>query len=78
MKKNERGQVAVLATGIIGLFIFVIVATALLPALANQVSADINGGVTNLSTTDQTLLRLWPTMVVIGGLIAILAAIGLG
>jgi hypothetical protein len=34
-------------------------------------------GSSNLSTTDDTLLSLWPTFIVIGGLLAVLGAAGL-
>lgn len=73
---NKKGQVTIVSS-LIGIFIFVIVATALLPTLANEISSATNSGVTNLSGTDQTLLRLWPTFIIIGGLLAILTAVGL-
>ncbi len=72
-KINDSGQVSIVAS-LIGVFIFAIVATALLPTIADQVTAAQGG---NLSTTDDTLLGLWPTFIVIGGLLAILAAVGL-
>jgi cell division protein FtsX len=63
-----------LVGGLIGIFIFAIIATALLPTIADQVNTAQGG---NLTSTDDTLLGLWPTFIVIGGLIAILAAVGL-
>jgi hypothetical protein len=70
---DKKGQGTLIA-GLIGVFIFAIVATALLPTIADQVVAAQGG---NLSSTDDTLLGLWPTFIVIGGLVAILAAVGL-
>lgn len=70
---RKRGQVT-LVGGLIGVFIFAIIASALLPTIADQVNAAQGG---NLTATDDTLLGLWPTFIVIGGLIAILAAVGL-
>lgn len=67
-------------TGIIGVFIFVIVAAALLPSMGDQIStatADGNTANTNLSSTDVTIMELWPTFIIIGGLLAVLAAVGL-
>jgi hypothetical protein len=69
-----------LVGGLIGVFIFAIIATALIPVIADQVNiatGNSNTSLTNLSTTDITLLELWPTFIVIGGLIAIIAAVGL-
>jgi hypothetical protein len=73
MNRKSQGLVG----GLVGVFIFAIVATALIPTVADQTALAINGGTTNLSSTDQTLLALWPTFIVIGGLIAIIAAVGL-
>lgn len=71
MEKKAQGTLVV---ALIGVFIFAIVATALLPTIADQVTAAQGG---NLSTTDDALLDLWPTFIIIGGLLAILAAVGL-
>lgn len=70
---NKKGQISIVAS-LIGIFIFAIVATALLPTIADQIAAAQGG---NLSSTDDTLLGLWPTFIIIGGLLAILAAVGL-
>lgn len=70
---NKKGQISIVSS-LIGIFIFAIVATALLPTIADQINAAQGG---NLSSTDDTLLGLWPTFIIIGGLLAILAAVGL-
>lgn len=76
MDKKAQGT---LVMGLLGVFIFAIIATALLPTLGDQIDLAKNGsGVSNLSSTDEALLDLWPTFIIIGGLIAILAAVGLG
>ena len=71
--RERKGQVSLVAS-LIGVFIFAIVATALLPTIADQVAAAKGG---NLSTTDDALITLWPTFIIIGGLLAILASVGL-
>jgi hypothetical protein len=74
---NKKGQITIVSS-LIGIFVFAIVATALLPTIADQINlAAGNASTTNLSTTDRTLLELWPTFIIIGGLLAILAAVGL-
>ena len=74
---NKKGQISIVSS-LIGIFIFAIVATALLPTIADQINVATNGsGPSNLSSTDKTLLELWPTFIIIGGLLAILAAVGL-
>jgi len=73
MKFNRKAQQP-LVTALIGVFIFAIVATALLPTIADQVTAAQGG---NLSNTDDDLLDLWPTFIVISGLLVILGATGL-
>jgi ABC-type antimicrobial peptide transport system permease subunit len=74
---DKKGQ-GTLVGGLIGIFIFAIIATALIPTVADQIQTATNSGSTNLSSTDRTLMQLWPTFIIIGGLIAILAAVGLG
>lgn len=73
----KRGQ-GTLVGGLIGVFIFAIIATALLPSVADNIDVAV-GNLTesNLTSTDQTIMRLWPTFIIIGGLIAILGAVGL-
>lgn len=71
MDKKAQGTLVV---SLIGVFIFAIVATALLPTIADQVNSAQGG---NLSSTDDALLDLWPTFIIIGGLLAILASVGL-
>lgn len=76
---NKKAQISIVAS-LIGIFIFAIVATALLPTIADQINiatANDNTSASNLSGTDMTLLNLWPTFIIIGGLLAILAAVGL-
>lgn len=75
MDKKAQGSLVV---ALIGVFIFAIVATALLPTIADQIHTATNGtGASNLSSTDKSLINLWPTFIIIGGLLAILAAVGL-
>jgi hypothetical protein len=75
MDKKAQGT---LVAGLIGIFVFAIIATALIPTVADQINVATNGtGVSNLTSTDKTLLNLWPTFIIIGGLLAILAAVGL-
>jgi uncharacterized protein YqhQ len=73
---DKKGQISIVAS-LIGIFIFAIIATALLPVIGDEIFKATNSGSTNLSTTDQTLMKLWPTFIIIGGLLAILAAVGL-
>lgn len=70
---KHKAQMSVVAA-LIGVFIFAIIATALLPTIADQVTSAQGG---NLSSTDDALLELWPTFIIIGGLLAILSAVGL-
>lgn len=72
-KFKHEAQMSVVSA-LIGVFIFAIIATALLPTIADQVTSAQGG---NLSATDDALLELWPTFIIIGGLLAILAAVGL-
>lgn len=76
---DKRAQ-ATLVVGILGVFVFVIVAAALLPVMGDQIAVatvDGNAAASNLSSADITILELWPTFVIIGGLIAVLMAVGL-
>jgi hypothetical protein len=71
-KTREEEFSGGLVGGIIGIIVFSVIATALLPTIADQVNMAQGG---DISTTDDTMLGLWPTIIVIGGLISILAAI---
>lgn len=74
---NKRGQGA-LVGGLIGVFIFAIIASALLPVVSDNIFVAVgNLSESNLTSTDQTIMQLWPTFIIIGGLMAILAAVGL-
>lgn len=76
----DRKAQGTLVMGLLGVFIFAIIATAILPTLGDQIASttgDGNAAATNLSGTDTTILQLWPTFIIIGGLLAILASVGL-
>ena len=74
---DRKAQTSLIG-GLIGVFLFAIVATALLPTIGDSVGfLTENASDTNLSSTERNLLDLWPTFIIIGGLLAILAAVGL-
>lgn len=64
-----------LVSSIVGIFVFVIVAVALLPILTGTIEEVSSGA--NLSKTDEEVLGLWPVFIIMGVLLATLAAVGL-
>ena len=76
---DKKAQISIVAS-FMTVFVFAIVASVLVGPLGDEVfrATDVNsGGTGNLSSTDATLLRLWPTFFISGILLAILALVGL-
>lgn len=74
-KEIESDEVrggGVLVASLITLFVFSIVATAILPTIADQITSTQRG---DLSSTNDTLLAIWPTFIMLLGLIALLVTL---
>jgi hypothetical protein len=79
LTKDEISTQANLIKLVIGILISVVVAVALMPTIGNQThglvkrDAAKSAGSQNFSSTERTLLDLWPLMAILGVFVGIIA-----
>lgn len=65
---NESGIIGLIVGSLVG----VVVAVALIPTIANQTATLELDTAGDLDTTEETLIGLWPLLIVLGVMLAIL------